>query len=399
MDERYARYRRALGDRSLPAALVDLDLFERNIDRAVSVARETGRPLRVATKSVRSLDLLRRIGERASNHVVGLMAYSAREALRLTGEGFGDVLVAYPVARAQEAAVLARANKGGATVSVVVDDVAQLDALALGASQEGSVIPVVVDVDVSLRIAGAHLGVRRSPVRSAREVVELARAIHKREGLRFHGVMAYEAQIAGLADDNPFSRLTNPAKRWIKRTSRPEVARTRQEIADALRAEGVALTLFNGGGTGSLTDTAREPAITEVAVGSMFLGGLLFDHYRSVRPEPALAFALEVVRRPCPGMVTCFGGGYVASGAVGEDRLPRPWLPEGLSLLEMEGAGEVQTPLMVPKGVTLELGDPVFFRHAKPGELAERFDRYALVRGDRIEGEARTYRGDALAFG
>jgi len=399
VDERYQRYRRALGERALPAALVDLDLFERNIDRAVTVARETARPLRVATKSVRSLDLLRRISARASNHVVGLMAYSAREALRLAEEGFRDILVAYPVARPTEATLLARANKSGATVSVVIDDVAQLDALALGASREAGVIPVVVDVDVSLRVAGAHLGVRRSPVRTAREVVELARAVTKRGGLRFHGVMAYEAQVAGLADDSPFSRLTNPAKRWIKRRSRPEVAHTRQEIADALRAEGIALTLFNGGGTGSLADTAREPAITEVAVGSMFLGGLLFDHYRAVKPEPALSFALEVVRRPGPGMVTCFGGGYVASGAVGEDRLPRPWLPEGLSLLDMEGAGEVQTPVVIPAGVSLSLGEPVFFRHPKPGELAERFERYALVRGDSVEGEARTYRGEGLAFG
>ena len=46
----------------------------------------------------------------------------------------------------------------------------------------------------------------------------------------------------------------------------------------------------------------------------------------------------------------------------------------------------------------LGVGDPVFFRHAKAGELAEHFARYALVRGDRLEGHAATYRGDGYCF-
>jgi D-serine deaminase-like pyridoxal phosphate-dependent protein len=60
----------------------------------------------------------------------------------------------------------------------------------------------------------------------------------------------------------------------------------------------------------------------------------------------------------------------------------------------------VQTPLAVPRGVEaeLELGDPVFFRHAKAGELAEHFAEYLLVRGSRIEARAPTYRGLGRCF-
>ena len=64
----------------------------------------------------------------------------------------------------------------------------------------------------------------------------------------------------------------------------------------------------------------------------------------------------------------------------------------------MEGAGEVQTPLRVPAGVRLELGDPVFFRHAKAGELAEHVPEYLLVRGDQIEDRAPTYRGMGACY-
>ena len=44
-------------------------------------------------------------------------------------------------------------------------------------------------------------------------------------------------------------------------------------------------------------------------------------------------------------------------------------------------------------GTALELGDPVIFRHAKAGELAERFNEYLLVAGDQLVGRAPTYRG------
>ena len=64
----------------------------------------------------------------------------------------------------------------------------------------------------------------------------------------------------------------------------------------------------------------------------------------------------------------------------------------------MEGAGEVQTPLTVPESLKLDLGAPVFFRHAKAGELAEHFQQYLLVRGDRVEARAPTYRGAGQRF-
>jgi D-serine deaminase-like pyridoxal phosphate-dependent protein len=75
-----------------------------------------------------------------------------------------------------------------------------------------------------------------------------------------------------------------------------------------------------------------------------------------------------------------------------------PALPPGLRLLSLEGAGEVQTPLELGRGVQLDLGDPVFFRHAKAGELAEHFSEYLLVRGTRVEARAPTYRGLGRCF-
>jgi D-serine deaminase-like pyridoxal phosphate-dependent protein len=158
------------------------------------------------------------------------------------------------------------------------------------------------------------------------------------------------------------------------------------------------LEFVNGGGTGSLHSSTREDAVTEIAAGSGLYGPVLFDSYSSFRPLPAAMFALPVVRRPGSGVATALGGGYLASGPGDRARLPRPHLPSGLRLDPREGAGEVQTPLLGPGADALEIGDRVWMRHAKAGELCERFDRLYLIEGDRIVDEVPTYRGEGRCF-
>jgi D-serine deaminase-like pyridoxal phosphate-dependent protein len=210
--------------------------------------------------------------------------------------------------------------------------------------------------------------------------------------------MGYEAQVAGLTDASPFSRTLNPVKTLIKRASLPMIRQRRQAVVDELTARGIELPLFNGGGTGSLVHAHGESAITELTAGSGFLCSHLFDYYRHLRLEAAAFFAVQVVRLPDTGFATCHGGGFVASGEAGADRLPVPVYPTGLSLTAFEAAGEVQTPVTGPGTSELRVGDPVFFRHAKAGELAEHFNEYSLVRGDRVVDRVPTYRGLGKAF-
>jgi D-serine deaminase-like pyridoxal phosphate-dependent protein len=103
------------------------------------------------------------------------------------------------------------------------------------------------------------------------------------------------------------------------------------------------------------------------------------------------------VRRAGTGSVTVAGGGLVASGAAGRDRLPLPWAPPGLRLTALEGAGEVQTPL-TGAVQDLAIGDLVWFRHAKSGELAEHVREVHLVEGDRVVEVVPTYRGTGNAW-
>ena len=176
-----------------------------------------------------------------------------------------------------------------------------------------------------------------------------------------------------------------------------ELAERRAEAVAAVRAV-AELEFVNGGGTGSLARTAAEPAVTELAAGSGFFAPVLFDDYRSLDLVPGAGFALAVSRHPDPGVATVLGGGYVASGPPGKDRLPEPYQPPGLRLDSLEGAGEVQTPLLGEPAARMSVGDRVYMRHAKAGELCERFNSLHLLEGDRVVDEVPTYRGEGKAF-
>jgi len=396
----YRRYSTAVAGEPLPVALVDLDALDRNVDTLVAPVRRAGKTLRVASKSVRCAEILRRIAARGGDTIQGVMAFSPAEAGYLVDEGFSDVLVAYPTAQMEGAALIADANRRGARVAVVADAPEHLALLAAAAEKAGVRVPVIVDVDVSYRPLGdrLHVGVRRSPLRTPEAVVDLAEAARRSPHLTFAGLLAYEAHIAGVPDHSPLAPLLDGPKRALKRLARGPARAQRMEVRRALERRGIDVPLFNGGGTGSVAWSADDPALTEVAAGSGFLDSHLFDGFDGLALEPAAFFALQITRRPGPEFVTCQGGGFIASGAPGPDRQPIPYLPAGLRLVGLEGAGEVQTPLLVPEGARLDLGAPVFFRHAKAGELAEHFNAYLLVRRDGIETRALTYRGAGRCF-
>jgi len=393
-------WRVVLTNERLPVAVVDLEAFDRNAAALEAMVAPSGRSIRLATKSVRVPALIRRVLERGPAWQ-GLMCFCSGEAALLAREGFDDLLVAYPTLQVQELRELRELHDAGTSVSLVVDSAEGLDAVARAMAGVREPFRVVAELDVSWRpLRGrAHIGVRRSPIRSADGLATwLATAREHAGHVVPVGVMAYEAHIAGLPDRNRFKRTKSPAFRVVRRLSVKPAAKLRAQVADVFAAAGVELELFNGGGTGSLTWAVREPHLTELTAGSGLLCSHLFDMYSNFRLEPACGFALQVVRSSEPGYVTCQGGGYIASGEPGWDRVPLPWHPKGLRLVGAEGTGEVQTPLRVPRGLRVDLGVPVLLRHAKAGELAERFAEYLLVEGGRIVDRVPTYRGMGATF-
>ncbi len=377
-----------------PAMVVDLEAFDTNADDLAR--RAAGKPLRLATKSVRVPALI----ERALAHAgfSGLLAFTLREALWLHEQGISDdLVVAYPTVDQSALTRLVESPAAAAAITLMVDDLAHLDSVDSVRRSLAVPVRVAIDVDAGLRIGGQHVGPKRSPLYDAAAVSSLARRVVDRRGFRLVGVMTYEGQVAGLPDMVPTQRAKSLVVRGLKQASQSQLEERRQQVADSLR-DVVQLEFWNAGGSGSVESTAADPVVTEVAAGSGLLVPTLFDHYRSFEPRPAAFFALPVVRRPGPGIATVHGGGLVASGPAGRDRLPSPYLPEGLHLTALEGAGEVQTPLTGPGAARLAVGDLVWFRHAKSGEVFEHANDVHLLEGDAFVDRVPTYRGHGLAF-
>ena len=381
-----------------PFAFVDLDAMWSNAEAMLERAGD--KPIRVASKSLRCRALLEQILRR-DERFEGLMTFTLPETLWLTENGFEDLLLAYPTADTgalSELALRSVANPAGAPI-VMVDCVEHLEAIESVLGAGASPVRVCIDLDASWWALGGRIkvGPKRSPIHTVEQAVALAQEIERRAQIELVALMAYEGQIAGVGDQPPGRRLRGAAIRAMQRRSAAELAERRAAVVAAI-GEFSALEIVNGGGTGSLELTGAEDSVTEIAAGSGFYAPSLFDHYSRFTLAPAAGFALPIVRKPTPGVATALGGGYLASGSGDAARLPSPWLPEGLELDSEEGAGEVQTPLSGPPATGLQIGDRVYMRHAKAGELCERFDALHLVEGEEIVDVVPTYRGEGKTF-
>ncbi len=397
-EQSYERYEAIFEEVEAPFAFVDLDAMWSNSDAMLE--RAAGKPIRVASKSLRCRGVLERILDRDERYA-GLMTFTLPETLWLAEAGFENLLLAYPTADTEalrELALRSVANPAGAPI-VMVDCPEHLEAIESVLGAGAAPVRVCIDLDAGWWAFGGRVkvGPKRSPVHTVEQAVALAREIERRPQVELAALMSYEGQIAGVGDQPPGRRLRGAAIRSMQRRSAEELAQRRAAAVAAIR-EFAELPIVNGGGTGSLELTGAEDAVTEIAAGSGFYAPALFDHYSRFSLIPAAGFALPVVRKPTGSVVTALGGGYLASGSGDPARLPSPWLPAGLQLDAEEGAGEVQTPLSGPPARDMRIGDRVYMRHAKAGELCERFDALYLVEGDGITDVVPTYRGEGKTF-
>jgi D-serine deaminase-like pyridoxal phosphate-dependent protein len=400
VQDRYARYDRATADLDPPFAVVDLAAFDSNARDLVR--RSAGVPIRVVSKSLRCRHLIERA--LAQPGYRGVMCYSLAEAIWLHSIGLSDdLLVAYPTADRAALRALAADEAARRHITVTIDSAGHLDFIDATIGAGHPQIRVCLDLDMSWRPLPrgpvVQIGTWRSPLRSPAEAASFAQTVLDRPGFSLVGVLGYEGQIAGLGDAPPGRPVRAAIVQAMQARSSAELNERRTEVVRRIRAI-APLEFVNGGGTGSLESTSADKSVTELAAGSGLVGPTLFDAYAKFHPQPALLYALPVVRRPKAGVATVYSGGYVASGTGTPDRLPSPFWPAGLRLTKTEGAGEVQTPVLGAAADGLRIGDRVWMRHAKGGELAERLTSYQLIGPGESEAvTVPTYRGDGQCFG
>ncbi|MBD1371883.1 amino acid deaminase/aldolase [Hazenella sp. IB182357] len=379
----------------MPFAYMDLDLLDENIKQILK--RSQDKPIRVASKSIRSVEILKYILQ-SDQRFQGVLCFTIEEALFLSEHGLDDLLVAYPAWNEQAVKAVLLKVRQGKRITLMIDSAEHVRHLEQIASRMETPIPVCMDVDMSIQYPAIYFGVYRSSSRTLTDVKKVIETIKQSACIQLAGLMGYEAQIAGVADRSTGKRLQNQIIKTLKAFSIPKIQKRRTEMVDYIKQEGFSLRFVNGGGTGSIASTVMDPSVTEVTVGSAFYAPILFDYYRDFQYAPAAGFAIEITRQPQQDIYTCLGGGYPASGSAGVDKLPQPHLPAGASLIAMEGAGEVQTPIRYHGEHKLQLGDPIFMRHSKAGELCERFQSLYLIRNHKVVDEVKTYRGEGQCF-
>ena len=362
--EAYERFEAIFGGRTGPFAFLDLDAVWANA--ADMLRRSHGKPIRVASGSIRSRPVLERLLD-LDPGFQGALTFSLPETLWLWERGMRDLVVAYPTADRACLTRLARITSEDPEEApvVTVDCLEHLDLIEEAAASFVAPIRVAIDIDLSWRPFGGivKIGANRSPIRTAGDAVALAQEIDRRERTKLVGVIAYEDQIAGVPDNVPRKAINNLLVRRMQAASAKDVEERRAEIVTAL-SEVAELAFVNGGGTGSIEPAASEWAVTEIGAGSGFYAPVPFDHYRSFRPRPAAMFALPVTRSA--GIDVGVQGAERALPGTRSDR-PR-------------------------------IGDRVYFRDLRAGDLCERFDRLYLVTGTTIREEVPTYRGEGKAF-
>lgn len=226
-----------------PALLLDLDAFERNLDRLGQSLRGTSVRVRPHAKSHKCAEIaLRQIARGA----VGVCCQKVSEAEALVRGGVGDVLIANEVVGAQKLARLASLARH-ARMSVCVDDAGNVKDLAEAASAAGTTLDVLVEVNV---------GANRCGVEPGDPAVALARAIGQAPGLRFAGIHAYH----GAAQ-----HLRSPEQR---RQAIAQAVSKVQATLDLLQKKGLHADIVTGAGTGTYLLEAASGVYNEIQPGS-----------------------------------------------------------------------------------------------------------------------------------
>ncbi len=247
-EQRMENYRSTIGkarqDLITPALILDLDLAKQNIKKMAEYMRTVPAKLRPHIKVHKSPELARMQME--AGEAIGMTTATVWEAVVMARGGIDDILIANAVVgpeKVQTAAELARE----AHIIVAIDNLQNAEELAKAALQAGSVLGVLIDLDV---------GMQRCGVRSKEEALALAQHTSKLNGLRLEGMMGYEGHC--MLESDPSLRIIKARAAMDKLI----------EAVDFLAQAGFPSKIISGGGTGTYNITGANPRMTELQAGS-----------------------------------------------------------------------------------------------------------------------------------
>jgi D-serine deaminase-like pyridoxal phosphate-dependent protein len=338
-----------------PALLVDLDVMEANIARIVAACRAHGVAWRPHSKAHKTPEIAK---IQIAAGAIGITCAKLGEAEVMAAAGIRDILLANQIVGPIKIARLVELADRADPV-VCVDSIQNVNELDTAFSRAGKRLRVLIEVDIGMNRAGVEPGA---------QVVELAREIARRPGLRFAGVEGWESQATTIAD---------PAEK--QRTVREAVAAL-VASARACREAGHAIQIVSCGGTGTFPHCVQQPGVTEVQIGGAIFSDMHYLTHYHVDFAPALAVLTTVTSRPTPKRIVVDAGKKTMSGDAAMPA-PRDIPPVSAMKLSAEHSKiELEQPSDVPR-----IGDKIEFVVGYSDTTVHLHEEIVGIRDGRIE--------------
>jgi D-serine deaminase-like pyridoxal phosphate-dependent protein len=309
-----------------PALILDLDKFQRNVDKMARFFANKPTVLRPHSKTHKCPQIAQR---QLAAGAVGITCAKVSEASVMAQAGIRSILIANEIvgpAKIERLTELARQ----ATMYVAVDDPNNIRALSVACHNKGVQLGVLIEVDIGMKRCGVQAG----PV-----VIDLARQIADAPGLTFSGILAYEGHLVMVQDPEERARR-------VRHDIQPL-----NDVVESLEKHGLPAKIVSGGGTGTYDISGTCPPMTEIEAGSYVF---MDTTYLKIRPEfeSSLTLLVTVISRPTPERVIVDAG---MKSITHEFGLPQPVDVPGAalrSLSEEHGKIELADPaaISVPAG-------------------------------------------------
>ncbi len=340
-----------------PAAVLDLDAFERNVVKMAARAKAAGLALRPHAKSHKCSAIARRQIEAGA---VGICCAKLAEAEAMAAAGVGSILVTSPVAGAAQAARAARLAQDVEDFRIVVDHVdgvAELAAAALGP------INVLIDIDPGMGRTGVH---------DAAQAVDVFQALATHPMLRLLGVQCYGGHWQHMEGANARAAAVADGMAHLS------------VVIAALRQAGARIDVITGGGTGSFSADAAQGVLNEVQPGSF---AFMDREYRDALKndddgafEQALVIASTVISTNHPQWVTV-DAGLKAFATDGPSPVP---VTSKFADCAYRFFGDEHGRLMRPLAQSVARGERVDFVPPHVDPTLDRYDVIHFVRGETL---------------
>jgi D-serine deaminase-like pyridoxal phosphate-dependent protein len=347
-----SRYRMAT-----PAAIVDLDILEKNVAAAAGVLKGRSIKLRPHIKSHKCSHLARLQTDAGA---VGICCAKLGEAEAMAENGIQSILVTSPIFGLEAAARALGLATAIPDFAVVVDNPVVVDQLGSAARTHSFILPVLMDVDV---------GQRRTGVVSPEMALELARAIARQPFLKLRGVQGYGGGWQHIPGAE--ARHASVAEGMSKLDS----------VIGTLRAEGFAVPIVTGGGTGTLNADLSLGVLNEIQPGSyLFMDREYHEALGQEGPtfETSLFVQAQVISANQAEHVTLDAGlkAFATDGP-----MPRP-ASAGFEDCEYRFFGDEFGLLTRRRALQIAMGDRIEFEVPHCDPTVDRYDVLHLVRGD-----------------